>query len=423
MTAIIGPRAHGKTVILAVAKPIWLVLTGRVHFPVFVSDNQDLSKERVVAIMCEFLYNTRIINDFGEQLKNGIGEETDFNIKTGARFLALGYKQPIRGKLNGRYRPDYILVDDFEGHSAFSKKIAKNKLEYIREEAFGALAKKGGLVVWLGNLTHTDSALAYFVACCDKETENRQIRYRKYKAIDDKGRILWAERYTQADLNKIQDAMGTLGFERHYQMKPVVEGILFKYDWLQYFDSGLMSMLKNQPSATFCDPSFSAKGDTKSIITACYLEGKYYFPNIYCRKATINDMLRAMYMIHQQFPRTQLFMEANFWQSIIFEFITPLVEEFGYILPVMGVMNTLKKEERILRLQPLYERRVILHPYPPNADIKLYEEQLTAFPDHPNDDGPDAADGAIQKLKVILNCHVEYESVETRLGTQFGNMW
>ena len=78
----------------------------------------------------EFLYNRQIISDFGEQIKL-ISAESDFTLLNGTRFLALGYKQPIRGKIHNSYRPGYILIDDFETHTTTNKKIAQEKLKYV----------------------------------------------------------------------------------------------------------------------------------------------------------------------------------------------------------------------------------------------------------------------------------------------------
>lgn len=417
ITAVAGPRAHGKTVLLSIIKPLWLALHEKKKFLAFVSDNEDLAKERTVAIQLELIYNKRIIHDFGEQLKVATGAESDFVISEGARFLALGYKQPIRGKLHGHYRPDYIVIDDFESHTSRNPKIAKSKLEYVREEAFGALPDKTGNVVWLGNLTHKESALFLFKKACIEESSD-QLIFLLYKAIKDDGSLLWPEGYSHQDLMTIKAAMGTLGFERHFQMNPITEGIKFKSAWFKYnsvpghFDSVV----------TAVDPSLG-KGqgnDYKAIITVALAKERYYLLDVWIRKASINDMLRKMYAVDQQFDTT-IFMESIFWQSILWEFIPPLSSEFGYLLPVAGIESKIKKEVRIEKLQPLYEFGWINHYEPKDDDLIILEEQLTNFPDHPNDDGPDALEMCIRSLKFNA-MKQEYRSAGKRLSTKFKRM-
>jgi hypothetical protein len=170
ITAIAAPRAHGKTVNLAILKPIWHILRGDIHFFVAVAENEDLAKERTGSIAAELANNARLLMDFGPSLPTVWADE-DYIVRGTCRVLALGYRQPIRGKTFGFYRPDYIVIDDFESHNATNIRIAREKKNYVREEAFGALPMEAdrGVIIWLGNLTHADSALNLFKKDCEDD--------------------------------------------------------------------------------------------------------------------------------------------------------------------------------------------------------------------------------------------------------------
>ncbi len=410
ITAIAGPRAHGKSIILADTYPIWLMLRGDIHFAVFAGADELLAMERTGAIAAELRHNDRLIMDFGETLSNTYAD-SDFVTKNGCRFLARGYKQTIRGLTHGPFRPDYIVVDDLENHLAQNPKIAREKKEFVREECYGALPLDNdkGVVIWLGNLTHADSALAYFKADCDDEPDNPAIAFILRKAINDDGTPLWPEGYTLDDLRAIERAMGSIGFQRHFMMNPITEGIKFKADWFKYYDT-LPERFDHIVS--YCDPSLSAKSnaDFKAIITLGLAKGRYYLIDCWIRRTSISAMLNKLYDLDAEFS-TRLFMESVLWQKVLWEFIPPLSEGRGYLLPVAGIETRLPKDQRIEAITPLFEWGWILFPKDRSQDLKILEEQLLGFPQHPNDDGPDALAGAIDCLK-NHSLPMEYRAVK-----------
>ena len=418
ITAIAGFRGVGKTTFLAIIKPVWKALFEHIHFNCKVARNRDLSKERTEAIRCEFLFNKRIVHDFGEQLtESNPGEETDFIIKSGCRFLALGYKSGIRGKVHGSYRPDYIDIDDLEDHQVFNERIADDKLKFVLEECYGALYKGKGTVVWLGNLTHQKSAFHKFKELCEKD-KLEQREFIVIKADDGDFNPVWKENYTRDDLLNIRNAMGRIGYERHMRMNPIIEGAIFKAVWFKFGnDPGPKKIV------TYCDPSLgeAKTSDYKAIITIGWQNPKYHVLDCWIRKATITQMLEKLYALDQQFS-TRIYMESNFWQKILWEFIPQIAESKGYTLPVSGIENKEKKILRIEKLQPLFEWGWIVFPTRTDKDIQLLQDQLLGFPNYPNDDGPDALTGAISILKKY-GIKKEYKTAQTRLAVRFSDLW
>lgn len=417
ITAIAGPRAHGKTIHLAEIKPIWLMLRGDIHFFVVVAENEDLAKERTGSIAAELANNERLLMDFGASLST-VWADDDYIVRNSCRVLALGYRQPIRGKVWGFYRPDYIVIDDFESHQATNIRIAREKKQYVREEAFGALPQDAdsGVVIWLGNLTHADSALNLFKKDCDEDPANQQIRFILRKAILEDGSPLWPEGFTLEDLHTIERAMGTIGFQRHYMMNPITEGIKFLTEWFRYYDTLPPSF---EAIVSYCDPSLSAKAtaDFKAIITLGLAAQRYYVLDAWIRRASITSMLLYLYGLDQRY-RTRIFMESVLWQKVLWEFIPPLSETQGYLLPVAGIENRLPKDQRIEAITPLFEWGWVLFPKNKTQDIIICEEQLLGFPGHPNDDGPDALAGAIDCLK-SYGRPLEYRSLSTEKTNRF----
>ncbi|HPS40357.1 MAG TPA: hypothetical protein PL124_13140, partial [Candidatus Cloacimonadota bacterium] len=395
------------------------MLRGDINFLVSISDSEDLAKERTGAIAIEFLVNERLIMDFGESV-NQVYAPEDFIVRNFCRCLARGYGQPIRGILFGQYRPDYIIIDDFESHNANNPKIAKQKNEYVRGEAYGALPiDDRGVVVWLGNLTHADSALNMFKKDCDQEPENQAITFKSYPAIIPDGSPQWPQCYTLEKLEQIKQAMGSIAFQRHFMMNPIQEGIKFLSAWFR-FESAFPSRF--EAIVSYCDPSLSAKAtaDYKAIITLGLAERRYYLLDCWIRRTSINAMIEKMYDLDLTF-RSRIFMESVLWQKVLWEFIPPFSESKGYLLPVAGIENRLPKDQRIEAITPFFEWGWIIFPKDKTSDTIILEEQLLGFPSHPNDDGADALAGAIDCLK-SYGRPMEYKSLKSGRGNRFAGI-
>jgi len=419
ITAIAGFRGLGKTTLLSIIKPIWLALYGRIYFNVKVAKNKELAKERTLAIRCEFLFNGRLKADFTDQLPFTSGEEHDFVIKTGVRFLGVGYKEGIRGKIHNSRRPDYIDIDDLEDHHSFNPKIAQDKLQFVTEEAYGAFEKSNGCLVWLGNLTHQSSALNLFYKSCTPDNPTRKFLI--YKADDGNMNPTWHEHFTKDDLLKIYQAVGKFGYERHYRMNPLIEGLKFKEEWFRYYEPSPNIISEATSIVAYCDPSLGDKStsDYKAIITVALCNKRYYLVDIYIRKASILDMLHYMYTLYNTY-KCRLYMESNFWQKVVWEFIPQLSTQYHQLLPLSPVENREKKELRIESTQPFFEWGWILFPDRDSDDLARLKDQLLGFPSYPNDDGPDALAGAISNLRIDSE-PITYLS--EKRTTRFSDLW
>ncbi len=418
ITAVAGFRGLGKTTLLSIIKPVWLAVHKQIKFNCKVVLNNERAKKRTAAIRCEFLFNKRLINDFGEQVTGG--EMHDFVTISGTRFLALGYMQGIRGELHGPFRPDYIDIDDLEDHKSFNERIARDKFQFVTEEAYGAFDRGRGVLIWLGNLTHQKSALNLFKKRCDEDKQaGKFLIYKLLLHKNGEAISAWPQNFSLADIDRARRKMGRTGFERHMQMNPIIDGLKFQAEWFRYYDKAPQC----ERIVTYCDPSFGSKttSDYKAIITLGIVKNKYYVLDAWIRRASINDMIRKLYACDKEFS-TRLFMESTLWQRVLWDYIPEVAAEVGYMLPVSGIDNKEKKELRIDRLEPLFEWGWLHFPANKTEDIRLLEDQLLGFPAYPNDDGPDALAGAVARLKQLAEPNT-YRGGEKRMASRFSNMW
>lgn len=429
----IWSRGFGKSSQFGIIFPIWAGITKKSMFTIFTGVDRNLSKERTVSLRVELSYNARIKHDYEEMVMCLTdGEETDFDTPSGVRYIALGYKQAVRGRVHGRHRPRLIIVDDLENHMDTNPKIADAKYLYVMEEAFGAFGPKGGLIVWLGNLTNSASALHKFVTKCDDEPDNRFIGYRLVKALDEDGHSNWPDAYPDHILEAKKSVMGKAGFDRHYMMKPGIDGDVFKADWFRFYNPYMagdpetlkqfegigfnmklptVQELERALTVSYCDPSLGGgeSNDFKCIVTVAFWGGLYYIRDVVCRKMTLLEMIDVQYSLDKRFKTIQ-FMEKNFWQTMIWQYMPQKADEYGYMLPIRGIDNRLPKNDRILSLQPLFQLGHIVHCVVGN-EWDLMKEQLVGFPNAGYDDAPDALAGAIQRFRELANVP-KYESIE-----------
>lgn len=116
-------------------------------------------------------------------------------------------------------------------------------------------------------------------------------------------------------------------------------------------------------------------------------------------------MIRQMYEIDKSMD-TMIYMESNFWQILLFDYIPPVAVEYGYTIPVFSVQTNTNKAEDIMKLQPMYERGNIEHYKPKDKDMELLEEQLCMFDpelsrsNRIKDDGPDVLARLMLRFKI-----------------------
>lgn len=420
-------RGFAKSSILAVMLPIWVSMVKLSNFDIFVGADKELAMERTAAIRAELQYNERLRYDFPElKMDEGSGEEHDFVIPNNVRCRAQGYKQGIRGKTHGPHRPRLIIIDDLESHKDTNPKMGQEKLKYVLEDAFGAFGNQGGVLIWLGNMTHSHHAISQFYERCVNEPDNPGIRFRKVIS-EENGTSNWPEAYPIKKLRALEQVMTKHGYARHYLMKPGIDGEVFKEEWLRFYNPFSPKPITNMPGfefkypgredlmaapmVTFADPSLGngETNDYKAIVTVAFWNGFYWIMDVAIRKCTLIEMLDYMYEVDKRF-KSRIWMEDIFWQKMIREYLPQVAAKHGYVLPIAGHSPRLKKEERILALQPILEFGHIYHCVQ-GLDWNLMKEQLVGFPNAGYDDGPDALAAAIEMFKHMANVN-KYETVE-----------
>lgn len=397
------PRGHAKSTHFDIFMPLWLMLRPKrlINFMVVVGKSQDSANRLLGDIQAELEYNQRIIADFGQQKNLGLWTAGEFKTSSGVKFLAVGRGQSPRGLREREARPDYIVIDDLDDDELCrNEKRVHDLTDWVKEALFGALDVGRGRFLMVGNLISKTSVLANIAA-------TRGVFVSKVQAVDKNGEPVWKEKWTKEDAQEYRDFVGYRAWEKEMMHNPIVDGTIFRADWIRY--KAMPSLGKYDMLVCYTDPSF--KSTTANDYKASRLWGKIgkelHLIDCYVRQDTVGGMVRWLYDLYE---RTRdkaailFFMEANFMQDVILDEFAVEGNLRGYQLPIMP--DKRKKPEKIQRIEavsPLWERGFVFYneKLKESPDMQVGIEQTLALErgSRVHDDAPDADEGAIYMLQ------------------------
>lgn len=203
---------------------------------------------------------------------------------------------------------------------------------------------------------------------------------------------------TAAELESIRVDVGPRAFSQEFEAEfTESEGALFPS---HYFEDHIWA---NQwPSAfevsgLYGDPSLgkeSKQGDFQAIVFAGLCAGCWWIRSWLIKIPPIEFVAEFVRIYHETQP-TFVGMEANGFQLVLQPLLQMYCQQKGLPpLPLVPVINSVRKELRIQSTDPLWAQKLIR--LERSADCDLLVEQFQMFPDRGHhDDGPDALHGAI----------------------------
>lgn len=410
------PRGHAKSTHFDIFMPLWLMLRPKrlINFMVVVGKSQDSANRLLGDIQAELEYNQRIIADFGQQKNLGLWTAGEFKTASGVKFLAVGRGQSPRGLREREARPDYIVIDDLDDDELCrNEKRVHDLTDWVKEALFGALDVGRGRFLMVGNLISKTSVLANIAA-------TRGVFVSKVQAIDKNGEPVWKEKWTKEDAQEYRDFVGYRAWEKEMMHNPIVDGTIFRADWIRY--KAMPALRKYDMLVCYTDPSF--KSTTANDYKASRLWGKIgnelHLIDCYVRQDTVGGMVRWLYDLYERTrdkAAISFFMEANFMQDVILDEFAVEGNLRGYQLPIMP--DKRKKPEKIQRIEaisPLWERGFVFYneKLKDSPDMQVGIEQTLALErgSRVHDDAPDADEGAIW----ILQRNARQESFQPVFG-------
>jgi len=396
-------RAHAKSTHMDIFIPLWLKCQKerQINVVVVVGKSQDNANTLIADIQSELQYNNRYIHDFGQQYNAGHWTDGEFVTKDGCAFFARGRGQSPRGLRYRDKRPDYIVIDDLDDDGLCQNEARVSKLtNWVREALFGALDGGRGRFIMVGNLISKNSVLAKIAA-------TKGIHLSQVNIYDRNGNVTWKEKWTKEEVQALEEFMKYRSFQKEYMNNPIVEGAVFKYDWIRW--KKIYDLRKYESIVAYCDPSFksSSKNDYKAIKVWGKIGTELHNIKNFVRQCSTTEMVRWFYDLHESLPESVIcdyYMEANFMQDIILDEFTVEGQLRGYQLPIRA--DHRKKPDKFQRIEsisPLWERGFVFY----NENLQNDNDTLTGLEQllslekgsNTHDDAPDADEGAIYILQ------------------------
>ena len=415
---IAAPREYAKSTFFTFGDPIHDLCYELRHFIIIMSDTNDQATGFSLPIRLEFEDNPRIRHDFGD-LCGPSWSEGDFITGTGIRVLARGKKDKVRGVKNRQWRPDKIIVDDFENDENVGNPKLIDKGKRKLEGAVIGSAGEGFCFLMVGNLFHPQSILSQFIAAKD-EDGTPLYRSKVYRAILDPGmpdeRSLWPALWPLDRLRKKRRTMGSRSFNAEMMNLIVVEGGAFQEPWFVYYTRADIDITLLGVTG-FADPSGKAgeSNDYKAVITVGLDRSAMIF---YClhariRHDSIGEFFGACYRQVDEYGGP-MGIEDNMFEDFLHEAIANYAKERRRYLAWKPVHHSTNKEQRIIDTLSYLVEYGKLQFEKGHSDQDLLVEQLIYLENkNMNDDGPDALEGAVSMSQAAAGI-IEYETVTSR---------
>ena len=419
------PRGHAKSTHMDIFVPLWLMFQPKrlINFMVVVGKSEDSAVRLLGDIQAELEHNQRIIADFGKQRADGSWQEGEFKAANGVKFLACGRGQSPRGLRDREARPDYIVIDDLDDDELCrNEKRVHDLTDWVKEALFGALDVGRGRFIMVGNLISKTSVLFNI-------SRTKGVFLSKVQAVDKDGNPVWKEKWTKEEAQAYMDFVVYRACEKEMMHNPIVDGTIFRADWIRY--KKMPGLSRYDMLVCYTDPSF--KSATSNDYKACRLWGKkgteLHLIDCFVRQATVGEMVRWLYDLHERTRDTvavSFFMEANFMQDVILDEFAVEGNLRGYQLPIMP--DKRKKPDKLQRIEavsPLWERGFVFYnaAKKEDPDMQVGIEQTLALEhgSRAHDDAPDADEGAIW----ILQRNTRQESFQPVFGKRptAKNIW
>ena len=173
-------------------------------------DSYDKSnaEQALFDIALELQTNQRLIADFGhlyneplDRSKKSKKRVGDFITNNGVRVSAFSTGTSMRGRVIGKQRPDWLILDDFENETTKdSAQITQSVIKHI-DSAKAGLAPTG-VITYLANYISDTGSVAHILEKLKNEPK-AQIRN---VPVEKDGKILWEGKYCFTDIEAVESS-------------------------------------------------------------------------------------------------------------------------------------------------------------------------------------------------------------------------
>lgn len=407
---VAAPRGTAKSTTVSLIYPLWKVAFKSENedlFIVIISESQSQSVNFLSRIKYHLSHSKTFSENFGDMGPSTARRWTnnDIILANGARIIAVGTGQRVRGFIEGDTRPNLIIIDDFESElNAFTPEARAKNRKWITEAVIPSLSDDGRIAM-IGTVISEDCFL-----CWAKESPAWDVLW--YSIWDDDEKSLWEARFPRERILQIKDEFASVGnlngfYQEYMNIAQSPEDAPFKPEYIQihHYDfeirDGQALLVKKlpdneeelKPVAVYSgvDPasSLSLKADYFVIATLGICnEGNVYLINLVRTKIDPADQPDAIIRQYKKYKPKRMKIETVAYQEALRSAVRKQMQEEGLYIPGLekGVKPRNKKSERLLSMVPLLAKKQFF--FRPQ-DIEAQSEFLS-YPRGKHDDVMDA---------------------------------
>jgi predicted phage terminase large subunit-like protein len=415
-------RSGAKSVHVCMGIPLYLYLVEKDLFFMLLIGETDMKAKKLLSdIQAELEYNERLKNDYGNKFKRGDWADGNFYTADGVRFMSLGFDQSARGIREGANRPDFIAVDDVDSKKHINNnRIMGESLDKITEDIFGcfdATDKGAERFVYSNNNFHKNSITnrlkAHFVLNIKKDKEegvnNSDYYVLTITAVKDLVNFepTWPAK-TTAEYWRKKYTRNSRGFKREYMHMHVLEGKIFKDEYMQW--KPMLRLSQYDGLAMYGDLSYKDQGDFKGMVLMGKIKRELHIIYTFCRQTSRKKTAEWVYNLYEDKnlsgQNIKYKIEGLFAMD---EFLHEFDNEGdvrGYHIPVVAdKKGKANKFDRIESIEGFFERRWIFFNEKEKGHVDQQEliDQFISFEkgSQSHDDGPDCVYSAIDELNRV----------------------
>lgn len=349
------PPRHGKSTLSSEMFPVWYL-------------GRNPNKRVMFAT-----FNHTIATGFGRKVRNHLQDPLVQDIFPSCRisddssaadkFVTTQngeyYAVGVGGSLTSRGASLLIIDDPIKNRDEADSELLRQKLkDWYSSTAYTRLEPNGAIIV-IQTRWHDDDLAGWLLKERKDEWEVLNL-----PAISSDNKALWPARYDLEALERIRDNVSSRDWAALYMQQPVVDGgQVFKETDMRYYENDLD--LSQMNIYAFVDPANSKKpnaDNTAMIVIGASKDGNIYLIDAWVDKLNLKERENLLFYIHNKYNPNAIYYE-KYGMQLDIEFMRQAMEVRNYRFELREIGgNKLSKEDRIKRLQPLFEDHKIYFP-------------------------------------------------------------
>lgn len=379
-TAIASPRGTGKTTLVNLVLPAKAILFGTTRYIVMVGASQSAAVEQSETLKNELLDNENICTLFGD-IKSEIFSQDRWDVIVGrteynkvghhrVRILPIGPGGKIRGRKQGQYRPDLILIDDLENDENVESEEQRIKLErWLRTAVLNSIDRsKDWQIVLIGTILRHDALLAKLLNFDEYPGWNTL----RLSICDEDYNTLWPAFMTTNEIKELVEehrkSNSLSDFSREYMNQPVSsEDRKFRPEMWQHYNEeeknlnaryDVKTMISIDPART------TGAGACRSAIVGVGVDcanHRLYVREVLTGKFSPTQLINEALAMADRLNAGALVVEVTGLNEYIQQPINNELALRRKPLTVFWIKPRDKKEKRAFALLPYYEQGRVRH--------------------------------------------------------------